>query len=216
MAISRSGTDAESLGGLIGGDSVTGADPAGCAQWPDHRVVRAGARPRVAFRRTCATCVTWTALPVFGEIRLRSGQITWAAIFSAVARTTGPRRLTSSLIAAGDQRIATLTAATASLERERTGAAIDRSALSSSSSLVAIPVRRTCSGSVPPSPPSPSLFRCVPARLDWSWRHDVPRRVVLRVRPRSRARSLIPSSGQACSTPATATCSASWTASSAP
>jgi len=69
--------------------------------------------------------------------------ITRAAISCAVAWMVGPSRVTSSLMVAGDQGIDTLTAATTSPERARTGAAMDRSALSSSSSLTAMPVRRT-------------------------------------------------------------------------
>jgi hypothetical protein len=74
-------------------------------------------------------------------------QITLAAICVAVPWMVGPSWTTSSFMAAGDHGMATLTAATTSPERERTGAAMDRSALSSSSSLVARPVRRTCSSS---------------------------------------------------------------------
>jgi hypothetical protein len=73
--------------------------------------------------------------------------MTRAAISLAVAWMMGPSRLTSSVMVAGDQGIATLMAAATSPELARTGAAIDHSALSSSSSLVAMPARRTWSSS---------------------------------------------------------------------
>ena len=50
-------------------------------------------------------------------------------IWRAVNWTAGPSRLTSSTIDSGDQEKTRLTAATTSPDRERTGAAIDRSAL---------------------------------------------------------------------------------------
>ncbi len=76
-----------------------------------------------------------------------AAQITLAAICFAVAWMVGPSRATRSLIATGDHGVATLTAATTWPVRDRTGTAIDCSALSSSSSLMAMPVRRTCGGS---------------------------------------------------------------------
>jgi alpha,alpha-trehalase len=75
-------------------------------------------------------------------------QITSSEICRAVACSTGPNWSASSLIATGDQGIARLTAATTAPARDLIGAAIDRSPLSSSSSLTAMPVRRTWPSSV--------------------------------------------------------------------
>src|ERR1700735_4683226 len=138
---------------LVGLGGRFGADHRQRSRRRDHAHRRAGVQLRWDYRHP--PMVPDPDAPgqrVSGSLRPRRppspGQTTWAAILLAAARTVGPSRLTSSLIAAGDHGIARLTAATTWPDRERIGAAIDRSALSSSSSLVAMLVQRTFSSSL--------------------------------------------------------------------
>lgn len=105
---------------------------------PRGRVVSSPTRASRKPRYTAQRADRW------GELRSSSRadavQITRAVILFAASWTVRRSRRTSSLVAAGEYGTDTFTAATTPSDRARTGAAIDRSALASSSSLTARPL----------------------------------------------------------------------------